>query len=76
MNGDYKDDIVSVTSTTQMAITYQQAGGTFSTTTFTVPTTSVTPSWSIAAGDYDNNGYNDLIYGSGSGVCFLKANAT
>ncbi len=76
MNGDYKDDIVSVISATQLAITYQQAGGTFSTTPFTVATTSITPSWSIAAADYDNNGYNDLIYGSGSGVCFLKANAT
>jgi len=75
MNGDYKDDIVSVISTTQLAITYQQAGGTFSTTNFTVANTAVTPSWSITAGDYDNNGYNDLVYGSGSGVCFLKANA-
>lgn len=76
MNGDYLDDIVSAISATQLAITYQQAGGTFSTTTYTVPNTTVLPSWSIAAGDYDNNGYNDLIYGSGSGVTFLKANAT
>ncbi len=75
MNGDYKDDIVSAISTTQFAVSYQQAAGTFSTTTFTVANTTVTPSWSIAAGDYDNNGYNDLVYGSGSGVCFLKANA-
>ncbi len=74
MNGDYKDDIVSAIDATHLAITYQQAGGTFSTTTFTVPNTTVLPSWSIAAGDYDNNGYNDLIYGSGSGVTFLKAN--
>lgn len=76
MNGDYKDDIVSPISTTQLAITYQQAGGTFNTTTYTVGNTSITPTWSIAAGDYDNNGYNDLIYGSGSGICFLKANGT
>jgi ASPIC and UnbV/FG-GAP-like repeat/Secretion system C-terminal sorting domain len=75
MNGDFKDDIVSAISTTQLAISYQQAGGTFSTTTFTVANTTVTPSWSIAAGDYDNNGYNDIVYGSGSGVTFLKANA-
>lgn len=74
MNGDYLDDIVSAVSTAQLAISYQQAGGTFTTTTFTVPNTSILPSWSIAAGDYDNNGYNDLIYGSGSGVAFLKAN--
>jgi hypothetical protein len=74
MNGDYLDDIVSPISNTQLAISYQQAGGTFSTTTYTVPNTTVLPSWSIAAGDYDNNGYNDLVYGSGSGVVFLKAN--
>ena len=76
MNGDYKDDIVSAIDATHLAITYQQTGGTFTTTTYTVPNTTVLPSWSIAAGDYDNNGYNDLIYGSGSGVCFLKANST
>ena len=76
MNGDYLDDIVSAISNTQLAITYQQAGGTFTTSTYTVANTSVQPSWSIAAGDYDNNGYNDLIYGSGSGVVFLKANST
>jgi hypothetical protein len=76
MNGDFLDDIVSAISTTQLAITYQQAGGTFTTTTYTVPNTTVLPSWSIAAGDYDNNGYNDLVYGSGSGVVFLKANST
>jgi len=76
MNGDYKDDIVTALTTTQLAISYQQNGGGFSTTTYTVPSTTVLPTWSIAAGDYDNNGYNDLLYGSGSGVCFLKANAT
>lgn len=75
MNGDFLDDIVSAISATQLAITYQQAGGTFTTTTYTVPNTTVLPSWSIAAGDYDNNGYNDLVYGSGSGVVFLKANS-
>ena len=74
MNGDYLDDIVSPISNTQLAISYQQAGGTFLTTTYTVPNTAVLPSWSIAAGDYDNNGFNDLVYGSGSGVVFLKAN--
>lgn len=74
MNGDYLDDIVSAVNATQLAITYQQTTGGFTTTTFTVPTTTILPSWSIAAGDYDNNGYNDLIYGSGSGVAFLKAN--
>lgn len=76
MNGDFLDDIVSVISSTQINIAYQQPGGGFNNVTYTVPTTSITPSWSIAAGDYDNNGFNDLIYGSSSGVAFLKANAT
>lgn len=76
MNGDYLDDIVSVVSATQVVISYQQPGGTFNNVTYTVPSTIITPSWSIAAGDYDNNGFNDLIYGSGSGIAFLKANAT
>ncbi len=76
MNGDYLDDIVSAVSTTQLVITYQNANGSFTSTSYPLTNTTVLPSWSIAAGDYDNNGYNDLIYGSGSGVCFLKANST
>ncbi|WP_042720749.1 FG-GAP-like repeat-containing protein [Flavobacterium sp. B17] len=75
MNGDYLDDVVSVVSATQVVISYQQPGGGFNNVTYTVPSTIITPSWSIAAGDYDNNGFNDLIYGSGSGVAFLKANS-
>ena len=75
MNGDYKDDIVSAIDATHLAITYQQGGGTFTTSTYTVLNTTILPSWSIAAGDYDNNGYNDLLFGSGSGVTFLKANS-
>lgn len=76
MNGDYLDDIVSAVDGTHLSITYQNAGGTFTTSTYTVANTGNNlPSWSIAAGDYDNNGYNDLIYGSGSGVAFIKANS-
>ncbi|ASK30938.1 RNA-binding protein [Chryseobacterium sp. T16E-39] len=75
MNGDYLDDIVSVVNNTQMVISYQQSGGGFNNVTYTIPNTIVLPTWSIAAGDYDNNGFNDLIYGSGSGVTFVKANA-
>lgn len=76
MNGDFLDDIVSPISTTQLAISYQQTSGTFTTSTYTTANSTVTPTWSIAAGDYDNNGYNDLLYGSGNGVVFLKANST
>lgn len=75
MNGDFLDDIVSAVNTTQLVITYQGDNGVFSTTSYPVTNTTVLPSWSIAAGDFDNNGFNDLVYGSGSGVCILKANA-
>lgn len=76
MNGDYLDDIVSPVNHTLLVINYQQPNGTFTNVGYTLTNTIIDPSWSIAAGDYDNNGYNDLIYGSGSGVCFLKANST
>lgn len=76
MNGDFLDDIISAVNTTQLVITYQGTNGVFTSTTYPLTSTSVLPSWSIAAGDYDNNGYNDLIYGSGTGVAFLKANST
>ncbi|SEM78062.1 Por secretion system C-terminal sorting domain-containing protein [Chryseobacterium taichungense] len=76
MNADYLDDIVSVVDATHVVISYQLPGGGFNNVSYTVPSTIITPSWSIAAGDYDNNGFNDLIYGSGSGVAFLKANST
>ena len=34
------------------------------------------PSWSMAAADYDKNGWTDLLYGNGSGVTFMRANST
>ncbi len=74
MNGDFKDDIVSAVNNTQMVISFQQTDGSFVTQAFPLTNTVIQPTWSIAAGDYDNNGYNDLIYGSGSGIAFLKAN--
>lgn len=74
MNGDFLDDIVTVDAT-NLNIHYQQAGGGF--TEVNIPTTSANhvPSWSIAAGDFDRNGYNDLLYGGGGGVTFMRANA-
>lgn len=74
MNGDYLDDIVGV-SNNQMRILYQTSNGTFTGTTFPLTGANNQPSWSIAAGDLDKNGYNDLIFGGGSGATFVKANA-
>ncbi|UPT69826.1 MAG: FG-GAP-like repeat-containing protein [Flavobacterium sp. JAD_PAG50586_2] len=76
MNGDYLDDIVSAVNNTTLVITYQGSNGAFTNTGFTLANTIIQPTWSIAAGDYDNNGFNDLIYGSSSGICLLKANST
>ena len=75
MNGDYLDDIVTVSSTS-VQIHYQQASGGFTVTS--IPTTSAQylPTWSMAVGDYDKNGFNDLVYGGGSGVTIMKANST
>lgn len=72
MNGDYLDDIVGV-SNENIYIMQQQEEG-FNTVVIPTESTNYMPSWSIAAGDLDGNGYNDLLYGGGSGVTFKIAN--
>jgi hypothetical protein len=75
MNGDYLDDIVSI-STTNVNIKYQQESGEFTTANIETSSAENSPSWSLSAGDIDGNGYNDLLYGGGSGVTFMIANDT
>ena len=75
LNGDFLDDIVSVSSS-NLNIHYQLASGGFSMSNVATPNADFLPSWSLAAGDFDRNGYNDLVYGGGSGVTFMKANNT
>lgn len=75
MNGDYLDDIV-VVDTTSVNIHYQQNGGGFTESSFTIPQVTFEPTWSLAAGDIDKNGFNDLVFGNGIGVQFMYANAT
>ena len=78
MNGDFLDDVVSI-GNTNVNIFYQQAGGAgLSATATNIETTNAvnSPSWSLAAADFDRNGFTDLLYGGGSGVTFMKANAT
>ncbi|NNE31769.1 MAG: T9SS type A sorting domain-containing protein [Winogradskyella sp.] len=75
LNGDHLDDVVSVGSTT-INVHYQLASGGFNEVDITTTPADDLPSWSLAAGDFDKNGYNDLLYGSSSGVTFMKANAT
>ncbi|WP_026704261.1 FG-GAP-like repeat-containing protein [Flavobacterium soli] len=75
MNGDYLDDIVSV-SNGQVQMLLQTETGSFQSVTRPTPTTNFLPSWSIAAGDINKDGYNDLVYGNGQGVAFMRQNST
>ena len=72
LNGDYLDDIFSASSSA-IRIFYQREDGTFRQVD-RQGFSSNSPSWSIAAGDIDGNGLNDLLYGGGSGVSFMMAN--
>lgn len=81
MNGDHKDDIVGVNANS-MRVHYQgSTPGNFTITdhnfTFTGATSAVLlPNWSMAAGDYNDDGYNDLVLGNGSGVSIITSNNT
>ena len=75
MNGDFLDDIVTVGTNVMTILTQQSAGG-FVSSTISLPNLTTTPSWSICAGDYDKNGFNDLVFGGGSRLTIIKANAT
>ncbi len=75
MNNDYLDDIVTV-ETNQMTIHTQNNTGGFTTTIHALPALTANPGWSIAAGDFDKNGFNDLVFGSSSRLTIIKANAT
>lgn len=74
MNGDFLDDLVSI-GDTNICINYQLPSGGFNRVDITTTYAANPPSWSLAAGDWDANGYNDLLYGGGNGVTFMQANA-
>ena len=73
MNNDYLDDYVRV-SQNGIGIDYQLPDQTFNSVWIQMSIQSV-PNWSVAAGDLDGNGYNDLVLGNQSRVSFLLANA-
>ncbi len=72
MNGDFLDDVVSVTAT-NIQIHYQQPDGSFIEENITTSPADNTPSWSLSAADFDENGFTDLLYGGANGVTFMKA---
>lgn len=75
MNNDDLDDIVGV-SATNIKIHYQLEAGGFNEINITTTQADYPASWSLAAADYDSNGYTDLLYGAGQGVTFMRANDT
>jgi hypothetical protein len=77
MNGDGLDDVVTLVTTSgrDISIDYQQPDGTFEQVIYDV-NGQVTPSWSIAAGDLNADGYLDLMFGGGSRVAFYLSNST
>ena len=74
MDGDFLDDIVTVSST-NINIQKQNGDGSFENINITTPDADFLPSWSIAAADFDANGKTDLLYGAGSGVSFMQASS-
>lgn len=75
MNGDGKDDVAGV-SANNLRIHYQGTAGTFSVTDFPITGTSKMPTWSMAAGDCNKDGFNDLVLGSGDGLSVWRSNST
>lgn len=75
MNGDYLDDVVTVSSS-NINLQLQQSGGGF--TALNIPTANAdwTPDWSIAVGDYNADGFNDLLYAAWGGVTFMRSNGS
>ncbi len=73
MNGDFLDDVVSVTSS-NINIVQQLPGGGWEAHNYFTGVVQHPASWSLAAGDIDGNGFNDLQYGQNGGVTFMLAN--
>lgn len=74
MNGDFFDDIVSV-SNGNIQVHFSNGENDFSIQDFQVPNVNngFLPSWSLAAADYNADGFTDLVYGGGNGVVFMKS---
>lgn len=75
MNNDHLDDIVGIEST-NIKIHYQKLDHTFAISNKVTTPALFLPTWSIAAGDYNKDGFNDLLYGAGNGLTFMKSDAT
>jgi len=76
MNGDHNDDIVGV-STNNLRVHFQgSTPGNFTVTDFPFTGATKLPTWSMAAGDYNKDGYNDMVFGGSGGLSIVKSNNT
>lgn len=75
MNNDYLDDVVRVDAEAdKLYIDFQQNNGTFIQTIYEFDIQN-DPNWSIAAGDINADGKNDLVLGNASRVSFIISNS-
>jgi len=69
MDGDFLDDIIAIQdNNVNVAIQTESALDYVSLPT---PNAEYDPSWSLAAGDVDGNGWNDLVYGDWGGASIM-----
>ena len=81
MNGDNKDDIVGISNTSMRVHFQENTAGSFTMTDFPLSflngaTAVMPPNWSLAAGDYNKDGFNDIVLGNGSGNTIITSNNT
>lgn len=74
MDGDYLDDILTV-ETNQMTVQRQLPTGGFTPIVYPLPALTTTPGWSIAAGDFNKDGFNDVVFGNSNRLTVIKSNA-
>lgn len=76
MNGDHNDDMVGVSSNNLRVHFQGSTPGNFTVTDFPLTGANQMPSWSMAAGDYNKDGYNDLVFGASNGLSIVRSNNT
>ncbi|MGR7812717.1 FG-GAP-like repeat-containing protein [Lacinutrix undariae] len=72
INGDYLDDLVNIEQSA-IKLKLQNTSGTFDAVTKVTTAANFLPSWSLSVGDYNADGYADLVYGATSGVTFMTS---
>ncbi|TBX65789.1 T9SS type A sorting domain-containing protein [Flavobacterium silvisoli] len=76
MNNDNLDDIVGVSSN-NLRIHFQgSTPNAFTVTDFPITGANYMPGWSMAAGDYNKDGFNDLALGNTNGLSIIRSNNT